>query len=382
MPTFEARAELDPRAVRRFAMRIGVIVIFLIALFQSISIYVENLWFQSVGYSAVYWYQLRAQGSTFLAFGVASGIMVWILFRLVMPSGSRPRGSLIRFGNEQINVPSPDSFKKFALPVAAILASVRSRLQRRLEHYALSNRPAASGVVDPIFGQPFRSLYTSLLEAVAGWFLTIAFTPPRLLPITDATGKFKGVSIALGVLLLAIAVETYVYRYSLILAANNLITGVGYVDDHVVLPGLWFVIAALVAGALIPFSNVRSGLARNFIAALALPLATYMVAGVLIPGYVATFVVRPNEFVKERHTSRTISNSRGRLSAGSRGRDSFVPETNTVFDPAHGRPSTTSGSGTGVHCRRLFVRFRRFEPTTTSRMWTSTGTPLTAVLDR
>src|SRR6185295_3234963 len=96
-------------------------VVFLIVLFQAISIYVENLWFQSVGYSAVYWYQLRAQGTTFLGFGLASGVLVWILFRLVTPSGSRPRGSLIRFGNEHISVPSPDSFRKFALPVATIL---------------------------------------------------------------------------------------------------------------------------------------------------------------------------------------------------------------------------------------------------------------------
>src|SRR3954471_2468486 len=121
MPTFESRAELDHRAVRRLAIRIALIVIVLISLFESTSIYVENLWFQSVGYSSVYWYQLRAQGSTFLAFGLASGILVWILFILVTPSGSRPRGSLIRFGNEHISVPSPDSFRKFVVPVAAIL---------------------------------------------------------------------------------------------------------------------------------------------------------------------------------------------------------------------------------------------------------------------
>ena len=62
------------------------------------------------------------------------------------------------------------------------------------------------------------------MEAVAGWFLTISFigvAAAVVTAITDATGKFKGVSIALGVLLLAIAAETYVYRYSLILAAKE-----------------------------------------------------------------------------------------------------------------------------------------------------------------
>jgi len=63
MSTSEYRAELDPRAVRRLLTRLALIVVVLIALFQAISVYVENLWFQSVGYSAVYWYQLRAQGT-------------------------------------------------------------------------------------------------------------------------------------------------------------------------------------------------------------------------------------------------------------------------------------------------------------------------------
>src|SRR4249919_2975365 len=98
MSTTQYPVPLDPRAVRRFAMRVVLIIVILIALFQSVSIYVENLWFQSVGFSAVYWYQLRAQGTTFLAFGIASGLLIWILFRLVTPSGGIARGSLIRFG--------------------------------------------------------------------------------------------------------------------------------------------------------------------------------------------------------------------------------------------------------------------------------------------
>src|SRR3954469_13906449 len=179
MPTFESRAELDPRAVRRLVIRIALVVVVLIALVESTSIYVENLWFQSVGYSSVYWYQLRAQGSTFLAFGVASGALLWTLFLLVTPSGTRPRGSLIRFGNEDISVPSPDSFRKFALPVSAILGLLFGlALSVNWNTYPLFiNRPAPIGVVDPIFGQPLSFYFFTLpvLEAVAGWFLTIAF---------------------------------------------------------------------------------------------------------------------------------------------------------------------------------------------------------------
>ncbi|HET9131557.1 MAG TPA: UPF0182 family protein, partial [Terriglobia bacterium] len=339
---------MDPRAVRRFATRIVLIVFVLIVLFQAISIYAENLWFQSVGYSAVYWYQLRAQGTTFLAFGIASGVLIWMLLKLVMPSGSRPRGSLLRFGNEQINVPSPDSFRPYVLPVSAVVGVLFGlAFSGDWSTYALFlNRPAASGAVDPIFGQPLSFYFFSLpvLEAVAGWFLVIAFigvAAAVVTAITDASGKFKGVSIGLGVLLFAIAAETYVYRYSLILESHNLITGVGYVEDHVVLPGLWFVFAALVLGALIAFANVRSGRIRNFFLAIAIPLVTYVIAGVLIPGYVATFVVRPNEFVKETpYIKSNIEFTRKAFDLDRVEEIPFVPkETNTLFDPAAHAPT-------------------------------------------
>jgi uncharacterized protein len=343
MSSTEYRSELDPRVVRKFVTRLALIVVVLITLFQAISIYVEGLWFQSVGYSAVYWYQLRAQGTTFLAFGFASGLLIWILFRLVIPSGGRPRGALIRFGNENIMVPAPDSLRKFALPVAAILGVLFGiAFSGGWNTYALYlNRPASGGVVDPIFAQPLSFYFFTLpvLEAVAGWFLTIAFigvAAAVATAIADSTGKFKGVSIALGVLLLAVAAEAYVYRYSLILAGKSLITGVGYVEDQVILPGLWFLVAALIAGALVAFSNVRSGRIRSFAVALALPLLTFLVVGILIPGYVSTFVVRPNEFVKETpYIRHNIDFTRKAYGLDLVEEIPFVPrETNVVFDPA------------------------------------------------
>jgi len=342
------QAELDPIAVRRFVIRLGVLLVILIALAQAISIYVEKLWFESVGYSAVYWYQLRAQGTTFLSFAFASGILLWILFLLVTPAGSRPRGALIRFGNEHISVPSSDSVRKFTLPVATVLGLLFGiAYSGDWNTFAMFlNKPAPGGVLDPIFGQPLTFYFFSLpvMESLAGWFLTISFiavVAAGLTSITDSTGKFKGVSFAAGLLLLAIAVETYVYRYSLILERRNLITGIGYVEDHVVLPGLLVVMAALVLGALISFINVISGQLRNFVAAIALPLLTYVVTGVLIPGYVTTFVVRPNEFVKETpYIKHNIEFSRKAFGLDRVEELPFVPrETNAVFDPAAHEPT-------------------------------------------
>ena len=348
MSTPDYRVQLDPRFVRRIVTRLALFVVVLILLFQFISIYVEKLWFASVGYEAVYWYQLRAQGATFLAFGIGSGVLLWILFKLVTPSGGIPRGSLIRFGNEQISMPSSESFRKFALPVAAVLGLlIGLAFSGDWNTYALFlNRPAPGGVMDPIFGQPLSFYFFTLpvMEAVAGLFLTISFmglAAAIVTGITDTSGKFKGVSIALGVLLSAIAAEVYVYRYSLILDGKTLITGIGYVDDHAILPGLWFVIAALGVGALIAFANARSGHIRNFIAAVILPAVTYVVVGVLIPGYVATFVVRPNEFVKETpYIKNNIEFTRKAFRLDQVEEIPFEPRTTgAVFDPAAHAPT-------------------------------------------
>ncbi|MBI4474715.1 MAG: UPF0182 family protein, partial [Acidobacteria bacterium] len=65
------------------ALRLAAIVFLIFAAFQSISFYVESLWFATLGFESVYWYRLRAQALVFLIAGGASTLLLWILFRLV-----------------------------------------------------------------------------------------------------------------------------------------------------------------------------------------------------------------------------------------------------------------------------------------------------------
>ena len=59
----EYQRPFDVRFARRFFLRFGVVVIALIAAFQSISFYVESLWFASLGFEPVYWYRLKAEAT-------------------------------------------------------------------------------------------------------------------------------------------------------------------------------------------------------------------------------------------------------------------------------------------------------------------------------
>ena len=84
--------------------------------FQSISFYVESLWYGSLGFESVYWYRLRAQGILFLSAAVISAIALWLIFRLVTPPPGYSRRPLLQFGREAIAIPTTDALKRLALP--------------------------------------------------------------------------------------------------------------------------------------------------------------------------------------------------------------------------------------------------------------------------
>jgi len=75
--------------------------------------------------------------------------------------------------------------------------------------------------------------------------------------------SFRGVSLALCLLLVAAAFRLYVARYALLTQEHGLFTGVRYVDQNIVIPGLLFVIAALLLGAALAAANIRIGRVRN-----------------------------------------------------------------------------------------------------------------------
>ncbi|HYR44283.1 MAG TPA: UPF0182 family protein, partial [Terriglobia bacterium] len=340
-PEYQQPFNLQP--ARRLLLPLGIIAIFLIAAFQSISFYVESLWFESLGFEPVFWYRLRAQAAVFLVFTVATAVVLWMLFRLVTPRPGYSRRPFIQFGQEAIVIPTTETLKRLALP-AAVIIGVFFGLSFSADWNVFTlfiNSVPTSTMPDPIFGRQlsFYLFTLPVLESVSGWFLAISvigLIASILLSITDTSARFRGISLALGILLAATAFQTYVSRYSLLLDENSLFTGVRYVDANIVIPGLWFVIATLVLGAAIAIANVGAGRIRNLGVAIAVPALTYAVAGVLAPFYVTTFVVRPNELVRERpYIHNNVEFTRKAFGLDRIEEIPFEPRlTNAVFDPA------------------------------------------------
>ena len=73
-----------------------------------------------------------------------------------------------------------------------------------------------------------------------------------------------------------------------------------YTDAHIMLPGMLVVCAALVVGAVIAAVNgVRVSRGR-WIAGAILPAALCYVSVQIVGWYVSSFIVKPNELVREQ----------------------------------------------------------------------------------
>src|SRR5438132_11744223 len=74
---------IDPKPRRRrlwLVITVAVIIALLLFGSQFLNIYIDSLWFSSVGYSEVYWYKFRLGGLLFLIFFVLSFLIVRLPF--------------------------------------------------------------------------------------------------------------------------------------------------------------------------------------------------------------------------------------------------------------------------------------------------------------
>src|SRR5262249_23767917 len=157
--------------------RLIALIVLLIAAFQSISIYVESLWYGSLGFEPVYWYRLRAQSAVFLTVGIITTVALWLIFRLVTPlPGYTPR-PFVQLGQESISIPNTNTLKKRALRASIVFGVLFGiTFTADWNTFALFlNRADTPGIVDPIFNKPLSFYLFTLpfLENLASWFLAI-----------------------------------------------------------------------------------------------------------------------------------------------------------------------------------------------------------------
>ena len=338
---------------------LAVVILIFIGSRTAISYWVDLLWFRSLGYTSVFWKSFGLEWGTFAVFAVLAFLILFGSFLVLRHSHSAdlPDTHTIFFGGKPIELPLKKFLNSIAL-VGALLISLATGFAMEAQWPTLAlywYAPRAASVTDPIFGRPLGFYLFTLpaWEMIAGWLLTLAVmvTVLAVLFLIAAGGgralggrfggtaslPWRGVSIAGGFVLIALAIREYVGRFDLLFEEHTIFNGVTYTDAHVTLVGMLFIAVALALGAVIAIAGgVIRPQARWLVAAVAPAIACYVVAG-LAGWYVSTFIVKPNQLDKERpYIANNILMTRQAYGLDSFAQREFPADTGVAaVDPEH-----------------------------------------------
>jgi uncharacterized membrane protein (UPF0182 family) len=311
-----------PRRRRRFLLILAVLAAILFGARTALSYYVDVLWFSSLGYGDVFWRTLSLQWGIFAAFTAATFLILYGSFlalkRAHLPD--LPSGHTILIGGRPLKLPVEPVLRVIALGISLVIAAATGA-GMMVEWPTLAlywNAPSTSSVADPIFGKPLNFFLFALpaWQLMAGWMLTLAVITCVLAVFfilisggtralsgrlsRSVTLPWRGLSITFAFLLLILAMRVYISRFELLLEDHTIFGGVTYTDAHIALTGLLIVCAALVLGALVAAINAVREPRGLWLLAAILPAAVCYIALQGVSWYVSSFIVKPNELVREK----------------------------------------------------------------------------------
>lgn len=308
---------------RKFLVLIAILAIIALGSRTSISYWVDLLWFRSLGYGEIFWKTRGLEWGIFAGFGLATFLILLGVFTVLrqVHGADLPVTHTILFGGQPIELPVGTLARVAAIGVSLVVALLAgAAIEAQWPELALFwNAPAAAGGwADPIFGRPLTFYLFTLpaWQVISGWLMTLAIVCCLMATVfLLASGgaralngglsstvllPWRGVSIAVGSLLLILAFRVYIGRFDLLLQHHTIFDGVSYTDAHITVTGQWFVALALVLGSLIAFAGAALRPQGRWLAASIAP-AVICYVGVAIAGwYVTTFLVKPNQLDRER----------------------------------------------------------------------------------
>ncbi|HEX5874056.1 MAG TPA: UPF0182 family protein, partial [Pyrinomonadaceae bacterium] len=314
--------DVGPRKRRlKWWLLLGAGLVLLISFSRIISIYISALWFESLGYSSVYWYVFKVKLALFAGSAILTALLLaatfWLFQKLFGANTFESRTIVLN------NQPFQFSPAKIIRPLGWIIAAIFGliygfTLKDHWRQFALYWNQPATATHDPIFGKPlgFYLFSLPLYDVISSWLLGVSFIilcaalaysllglPQTVLKSSvrwSSGAAFRGLCCALALFLLVLSWRTYLSRFPFLWEDHPIFSGVTYTGANYTLPALLFVCIALIIGSLVLLVNAFG--VRRFsllIIALALPTATYIVGVVMVPSYIQSFIVKPNEIDRE-----------------------------------------------------------------------------------
>jgi uncharacterized protein len=311
------------RPRRLFFLGLAILAIIIYSSRTALSYYVDSLWFASLGYEDVFRKTLSLQWAVFAAFLAVTFLFLygWFLALKKAYQSDLPDDYRIVVGGQALYLPVARILHLLGLAASLVVAVLTAAsLMAAWPTFAVYwyAQRAPNGAVDPIFGKSI-SFYLFTLPAwqfITDWLLTLAvvaciiafffvFVTGSTRMLSGRRGGYislpwRGFSIAFGFFLLILAMRVYVGRFERLFDEHTIFSGVTYADAHVTLPGMLVICAALILGAGIAMINVVTlPRVRWLMTSVAPAVACYLVVQIF-GWYVSSFIVKPNELVRER----------------------------------------------------------------------------------
>jgi uncharacterized membrane protein (UPF0182 family) len=315
--------ERPPRRRGLLFLPLTVLAIVIFGGRTALSYYVDALWFGSLGYRDVFRTTLSFQWGTFAIFSAATFLILygWIQALRRAHQNDLPMGRTIFIGGQPLKLPVERIVGLVGLVVSLLIAVITGvSIMTEWPTFALYwyARRSTGDIMDPIFGKA-TSFYLFTLPAwqfIAGWLLTLAVIAcvialffmliagsTRALAGRRASYSslpWRGSSLAFAFLLLTLAMRAYISRFERLFEDHTIFGGVTYTDAHVMLTGMLVICVALIVGAVIAAINAVSAPRVRWLVAAVAPAVVCYLAVQMLGWYVNSFIVKPNELVRER----------------------------------------------------------------------------------
>ena len=311
--------------LRWLGIAAAFVVLFVIASWAK-AIYVDYLWFESVDYEGNFRRVLSARISLLLAgtliAGLVLGVNLWLARRLA------PQGVEESF-IEDVDAPAIRRIVTVALAALTIFIAILfgGVAAGSWETILIWLNGVEFGVTEPAFERDV-SFYLFDLPAyhlIQGWVLSLlvlsVLGAGAVYGLTFSLQRFevqltRGMRIHLsmlgGLILLVIALGSYLGVFDLVTSPGGIVTGATFTDINARLPARY---ALIVLGAFAGLVTIVNSLVSSSWRAPAFAVSLWVIAGILggfiYPSFVQSFQVDPNELEREQlYIERNIEGTR------------------------------------------------------------------------
>lgn len=292
------------------------------------SLWTDHLWFDAAGYGGVFTKLFWVRALLFLVFGVVLGGTVALT--IVLAYRSRP---LLRPGSGETGLEryreAVDPIRTWLLVGVSVIAGIFAGTSGagRWRTVLLWRNGGSFGDEDAYFGKdigfyvfdlPFWHLIVNFVMATAVVALVVSLLVHYLyggIRLQSQRDRVSGpaqvqLSVLVAVFVLAKAADYWLDRYDLVYGDGPKMTGIGYTDDHAVLPAKATLAGIALICAILFLVNVwrRTWLLPGV--GIALLMVSAILLGLIWPAIVQGFQVRPSPDKETPYLAKNITATR------------------------------------------------------------------------